>query len=98
MKLFLWALLGMSVLGTAFWLITTSAGQNPLIVFLSVLVFAVPPLGTFWMLYVTIRYEKRPLPLMLVAFVPYAFLWYYFERVRPGKLTRPGGMAADGPI
>jgi hypothetical protein len=97
MKLFLWVLLGLAILRTAFWLITTSAGQNPLIILLSVLVFAVPPLGTFWMFYVTIRYEKRPLPLILVAFVPYAFLWYYFERVRPGKLTRPDGTATDGP-
>jgi hypothetical protein len=45
--------------------------------------------GLFWMLYVVIRYEKRPFPFVLLAFIPYAFVWYYFERYRPGKhLTR----------
>ncbi len=40
------------------------------------------------MLYMAIRYEKHPLPMVLLAFVPFAFFWYYFERVRPGKLVR----------
>jgi hypothetical protein len=38
------------------------------------------------MLYRAIRYEKRPLPYVFLAFVPYAFLGYYFERVRGKKL------------
>jgi len=44
------------------------------------------------MAYICIRYEKNPLPLVVLALcVPFTFLWYYFERVRPGKLTRPEG-------
>ena len=88
MKLFLWILLGFAVAGLAFWTLVTEGPQNPFLVLAVVLVFAVSPIGTFWMLYIAIRYETHPLPMVLMAFVPYAFLWYYFERVRPGKLTR----------
>jgi hypothetical protein len=88
MKLFLWILLGVVVAGLAFWTITTEGPQNPFLVFLVVVVFAIPPIGAFWMLYMAIRYETHPLPMILMAFVPYAFLWYYFERVRAGKLMK----------
>jgi len=40
------------------------------------------------MLYMAIRYGTQPPPMMFLAFVPYAFLGYYLERVRPGKLRR----------
>ena len=56
--------------------------------FLFVVVFAVPPFGAFWMLYMSVRHEKRPLPMILLAFIPYTFLWYYFERVRPERHLR----------
>ena len=88
MKLFMWILLGFVVAGLAFWTIAIEGHQNPFLVFLVVVVFAVPPVGAFWMLYVAIRYEMHPLPMVFMAFVPYAFLWYYFDRVRPGKLVR----------
>ena len=49
------------------------------------LLFATPALGTYWMLYIAIRNEKQPLPFALVALLPYAFLWYYFDRVTTGR-------------
>ncbi len=86
MKLLLWVLLGLAATGLAFWMVTTSGiPRNPFIVFLFVAVYAVAPVGAFWMLYVAIRNERHPLPIVLLAFLPFAFLWYYFERVRPGK-------------
>jgi len=86
-KLALWVLLGLSVAGLAFWFMATPGGpRNPLQLLLVVMVFGVAPVGTFWMMYVSIRHEKHPLPLVFLAFVlPYSFLWYYFERVRPGE-------------
>lgn len=42
----------------------------------------IQPLGGFWMIYMSIRLEKRPVPYIMLAFVPYSFLWYYMERVR----------------
>jgi hypothetical protein len=46
------------------------------------LLFGVHPFGAFWMIYECSRREKVPLGFVLLAFVPYTFLWYYFERVR----------------
>ena len=44
---------------------------------------AIGPVATVWMSYQAIRYEKRPWIYVLLAFfVPYAFVWYYFSRVR----------------
>jgi len=37
------------------------------------------------MLYDCAIREKPPSIYYLIAFVPYAFIWYYFERVRPRK-------------
>jgi len=91
MKLLLWILLGFVVAGVAFWMLVTEGPQNPFLVFLVVVIFAAPSIGAFWMLYMAIRYETQPLPMMFLAFVPYAFLWYYFERVRAGKLMRQIG-------
>jgi hypothetical protein len=86
MKLALWVLLGFVVTGLAFWMVTIpQVPRDPFFMFLIVAVFAAPPIGAFWMMYMSIRYEKHPLPTILLAFIPYCFLWYYFERVRPGK-------------
>ena len=86
MRLFLWVLLGFAVDGLAFWMVTTPGiPRDPIWWLLLMAVFVVAPIGTFWMFYVAIRHERHPWPLILLGFVPYAFLWYYFERVRPGK-------------
>ena len=50
---------------------------------LEVLFFVTSGLGGMWMVYTAIRYEKHPFFFMLLAGIPYFFLWYYFERVRP---------------
>jgi len=62
--------------------------SNPFILLAFVALFVIPPLGAFWMMYMSIRYEKHPLPLVLLTFIPFTFLWYYFERVHRGKLRR----------
>jgi hypothetical protein len=90
MKLFLWIFFGLAVAGLAFWLVTSPGiTRNPLSILLLVVVFGVSPIGAFWMLYVAIRYEKHPWLMILLAFLPYAFLWYYFERVRTRKSEWP---------
>jgi hypothetical protein len=55
---------------------------NPLPFLMLALVYGVSPIGSFWMLYMVIRYEKRPLPWLLLAFIPYFSFGYYFHRVR----------------
>ena len=45
--------------------------------------------GTFWMMFVAIRYESKPWHFIWLALIPFCFVWYYFERFRSGKhLTR----------
>ncbi len=91
MKVTLYMVLGFAAMATVA-LLTTSGGApdtHPVTLFLFITLFAVAPLGAFWMMYTSIRYEKKPLPMViLAAFVPFAFLWYYFERIRPGKVRK----------
>jgi hypothetical protein len=92
-KLLLYIALGFAVLVAAVLLLTRGAAPegHPAVMFALVTLFGIPPVGAFWMAYMSIRYEKHPFPMLLLAFlVPFAFLWYYFERVRSGKLrTNP---------
>jgi hypothetical protein len=37
-------------------------------------------IGCLWMLYQAVRYEIRPVRFVLLAFLPFSFVWYYFER------------------
>jgi len=86
MKLLLWILLGLGVTVVAFWIVVAPwFPKNPFLEDLAVVFFMAPSVGAFWMLFMVIRNERKPLPLVLLAFIPYAFLWYYFERVRPRK-------------
>lgn len=90
MRMFLWVILGFAVTVLAFWIVTSTATipPHPLPLLMLALVFGVAPVGTFWMLYVVIRYEKHPLSYVLLAFVPYFFAGYYFERVRGKGLEK----------
>ena len=90
MRVALWCLSGFVVTCLAFWIVTSEwFPNNPFVLTLVFLFFSVPSLGAFWMIYVAIRFESHPLGLVLLAFVPYSFLWYYFERVRVRKhMTR----------
>src|SRR6266511_5867781 len=86
MKLLLGIFAGLAVVGLAFWIVAYArVPENSPAMFASLAFFAIPPLGSLWMLYLCIRYEKHPFPMMLLAFLPFTFIWYYFERVRPGK-------------
>jgi len=83
-------LIGIAALPLA---VSVVAGQspepNPLVLFVIATPFVALSLGALWMMYLSTRYEKKPLPILLLAmFVPFSFLWYYFGRVRPGKLRR----------
>lgn len=91
MKLALYVAAGFVALLLALTLIArgTPPDSSPFILFAFWVLFGIPPLGAFWMMYVAIRYEKNPFPLILLAlFIPFTFLWYYFDRVRPGKVRR----------
>ena len=89
MKLLLYIVGGFVAMAAATLLIARGhVPESPAILFAFVVLFGVPPVGAFWMMYMSIRYERSPLPMLLLAFIPFTFLWYYFERVRPGKVGR----------
>lgn len=86
MKFFLWVFFGLAATVLCFWLVADPRipGKGLFMVLYAV-VCTFMAVGVFWMMYFSIRHEKQPFPMVLLAFVPYAFLWYYFERVRPGR-------------
>ncbi len=59
--------------------------KTTMLVALLIALFVGAPLGAFWMMYKCLRSEKSPLAYFVLAFVPYAFVWYYLVRVRPRK-------------
>lgn len=79
-------LLSLALLGLAFWIVVGPwFPQGSMSLLVVCVFFAGQGIGGNWMLYMVIRNEKQPLPIVFLAFLPYAFLWYYFERVRHGK-------------
>jgi hypothetical protein len=95
MKVLLYVVLGFLILAAAALLIARGQApdSNPAVLFAFLVLFAIPPLGAFWMMYMSIRYEKNPFPIVLLAFIPFTFVWFYFERVRPGKLPKNRNIA-----
>ena len=59
-----------------------NSAKNLAVLGLALGYYLTSPFGSFWMLYQSIRFESKPLKYILLSFLPYAFLWYYFERVR----------------
>src|SRR5690348_5791990 len=68
--------------GFVLWVFFAAGPLNGVPMIVAVLPFFVGPLGTLWMLYDCLRYERKPWPYAILAFVPYVFVWHYFERVR----------------
>lgn len=97
MKMFVWAILGFAMAGLAFWIVssTETIPPHPLPLAVLAFIFGVAPLGSFWMMFMAIRYESRPWPYVLLAFLPYTFLGYYFERVRGKKLKAANVMRGE---
>ena len=88
MKALIYVVFGFAVLGLAFWIVVAQRiSQDSPWIFPIIALFGIPPIGAFWMMYMSIRHERKPLPMILLAFIPFTFVWYYFERIRPGKLT-----------
>jgi hypothetical protein len=87
MRHILWITILFMVSICAVWLVLSSwVPKNTVELSLVMIFFIGAPVGNFWMLYRTIRYEKKPWPFVIIALVvPLAFLWYYVERVRPQK-------------
>jgi len=87
-----WVSVQIIVAAAAFMLATKSTSwveAFALGVFVSITVIAA--VGAFWMIWAAVRHD-HPIPkVILAAFVPFAFVWYYLKRgsrVERGHLTR----------
>lgn len=91
MRTFLYVLLGITLTSVAaFIVISPWQPANGFEIFLVFVYFGAAGVGQWWMIFMVLRREKRIWPIILAAFLlPFAFIWYYFERVRP----RRGGVA-----
>jgi hypothetical protein len=73
---------------SALWIFFSSwSPTNTLELAAVIIFFGGHPLGGFWMIYRAIRYERRPVRYVVLAFVPLSFLWYYVERVRKSSTS-----------
>jgi hypothetical protein len=50
---------------------------------------AIGSLGGFWMLYQVVRYEKHVAKYIVIALIPFMFVWYYLGRYRMRQTVRP---------
>ena len=74
MKLILWVACGLALCGLMFWFVVRSYPPNPVLTAAMVVLFTAAPIGAFWMMYVAIRYETKPWPMVLLAmFVPFSW-------------------------
>ena len=65
-------------------------GFHPLVILVAI-VHTIIPVGGYWMIYQAIRYEPRVGRFVLLAFVPFMFIWYRLVRYpnRPKLLRIP---------
>ena len=95
-RLFAWVLFLIVVSFSALWFFFSSwIPTNGLELAAVMIFFMGHPLGAFWMIYRAIRYERRPVRYVALAFVPLSFLWYYVERVRPSNKSRTTGNTSE---
>jgi len=95
MKAIVWTSLAVLSVAFAFMMVFFYPFKHPLLEELGASAYVVMPFLSiqpfcgFWMLYQVIRYEPRLLPYVLIAlFIPFAWVWYYLERVRPRSLHK----------
>src|SRR5437773_557837 len=72
-------------IGNAFllWLVLRAGRLSVLPTTLAELTIGAAILGGYWMIYDSVRYERRSWPYAVCSLIiPYSFVWYYFERVR----------------
>lgn len=92
MRKFLWVLFFTLTVGLAASVAQGYWQLSPTLVIGLGTFYAIHPIGAVWMIYQCLRYEKSPLPLLLLCLIPYSFVWYYFERVRARKQSLRNGV------
>lgn len=89
----IWILVIACLLSLCAWIVIGPwVPHHPLALFAVIVLFGAPNFGAIWMMYTAARYELNAITFVALAFIPFTFLWYYFERYRTGKcFTRVSG-------
>ena len=86
MRTALWVAFFISVTVFASWVVLGQwQPKNYVVIYAIAALFAASSFGALWVWYRAVRYEAHPIKFVLLALIPYFFLWYYFERVRREK-------------
>lgn len=90
-QLFLYSIMTAVMLYVAVAIVMTLFAGNPLVAQLPEILRTCAVLGAVWAVYQAVRYENRPGLYLLMAIVPFSFVWYYFGRykTRTSELTGP---------
>lgn len=82
-QLFLYSIVTDLILCVAMLIVLTLFAGNPVVAQLPAILAACAALGAVWAVYQSLRYENRPGLYLLMAIVPFSFVWYYFGRYKP---------------
>jgi len=82
-QLFLYSIVTDLILCVATLIVLTLFAGNPLVAQLPAILAACAALGAVWAVYQSLRYENPPGLYLLMAIVPFSFVWYYFGRYKP---------------
>jgi uncharacterized membrane protein YqjE len=90
-QLFLYSIMTDVILYVAMLIVWTLFAGNPLVIKqLPAILAACAALGAVWAVYQSLRYENRPGLYLLMAIVPFSFVWYYVGHSKPRTAERMG--------
>ena len=82
-QLFFYSIMTDLILCVAMLIVLTLFAGNPVVAQLPRILGGCAALGALWAVYQSLRYENRPWLYLLMAIVPFSFVWYYFGRYKP---------------
>jgi hypothetical protein len=90
-QLLLYSILTAVILYVAVPILLTFFAGNPVVAQLPAILGTCAVLGAVWTVYQAVRYEDRPGLYLLMAIIPFSFVWYYFGRykTRTSEVTGP---------
>ncbi|HXH67913.1 MAG TPA: hypothetical protein VNI81_11990 [Candidatus Limnocylindrales bacterium] len=90
-QLFLYSIATALMVYVGLMILLTLVTRNPLAAQIPAFLAACSVPGAVWLVYRAVRYEKRPGLYLLMAIVPFSFIWYYFGRfkTRTSEPARP---------
>jgi hypothetical protein len=90
-QLFLYSIATALIVYVGLMILLTLVTRNPLAAQIPAFLAACAVPGAVWLVYQAVRYEKRPGLYLLMAIVPFSFIWYYFGRfkTRTSEPARP---------